>query len=199
MSTQDKLQNKLDLYSLYTSVLKNVLELLQEGNNSYKHRQSYLDSLDECLENEEKHNKRDVIIFILMTIYNERNKCRYHTNDHIAKTFETNIIQDSLKFLWNDYNIQYLLKTMNQLLKIKFESQHFIEHKNTFGCDIEIEIDYEEFTNINKDNIKQVYEKFARYVHLNHFRKKNGGYIFNRAFQLFDDIDSYLFCLFYYY
>ena len=195
-TTEDKLQNDIDIYSLYMSVLKNFLELLQEGNNSYKHPQSYLDSLDEYLENEEKHNKRDVIVFILMSIYNERNKCRIHTNDHIAKTFETNIIQDSLKILWNDCNVEYLLKTMNQLLKIKFEPQHFIEHKNTFGCDIVI--DYEEFTDINKDNIKQVYEKFSSYVHLNRFRKKNGGYIFNRAFQLFDDIDSYLFCLYYY-
>ena len=195
-TTQDKLQNKLDIYSLYMSVLKNVFELLQEGNNSYKHPQFYLDSLDEYLENEEKHNKRDVIVFILMTIYNERRKNRFHTNDHIAKTFETNIIQDSLKILWNDCNIQYLLKTMNKLLTFKFEPQHFIEHKNTFGCDIVV--DYEEFTDINKDNIKQVYERFASYVHLNRFRKKNSGYLLNKTFQLFDDIDSYLFCLFYY-
>ena len=195
-TTQDKLQNDLDIY---TYVLKNFLELLQEGNNSYKHPQSYLDSLDEYLEKEDKHNKhnkRDIIVFILMTIYNERNKCRYHTNDHIAKTFETNIIQDSLRFLWNDCNIQYILKTMNHLLTFKFEPQNFIEHKNTFGCDIVI--DYEEFTDINKDNIKQVYERFASYVHLNHFRKKNSGYLLNKTFQLFDDIDSYLFCLFYY-
>ena len=54
--TRDKLQSKLDIYSSYMSVLKNVFELLQEGNNSYKHPQSYLDSLDEYLEKEEKHN-----------------------------------------------------------------------------------------------------------------------------------------------
>ena len=195
-TTQDKLQNKLDIYSLYMSVLKNFLELLQEGNNSYKHPQFYLDSLDEYLENEEKHNKRDVIVFILMTIYNERNKCRFHTNDPIAKTFETTIIQDSLKFLWNVCNIEYLLKTINHLLTFKFEPQHLIEHKNIFGCDIVV--DYEEFTDINKDNVKQVYEKFASYVHLNRFRKTDREHPLYTTFQLFDDIDSYLFCLFYY-
>ena len=196
--TRDKLQSKLDIYSSYISVLKNVFELLQEGNNSYT--QTYLDTLDDFLEKEERHNKRDVVVFILMTIYNERNKCRLHTNDHIAKTFETNIIQEGLKILWYDCNIQHILDTMNQLLTFKFEPIHFIEYKNTFGCDIVI--DYDEFENIDKDNITQVYERFNRYVRLNNIRIKNnnyfGGYIFNRAFLLFDDIDSYLFCLYYY-
>jgi len=209
---QDKLQHDLDIYSLYTSVLNNFIYLLQEGNNSYEHPQLYLDTLNRYIDSRDEYivkeaghkerNKRDIIIFILKTIYNEGNK--YYTNVPVANIFKTIIIQNSLKILWDDNNIQYLLKKMNHCLKSLIDTNN-VKKCHNLSCDIVV--DYTEFTDINKDNIKQVYEKFTsqyqaykmsvEWTKENRIDKKHifANYLFMAIFDVHDEVDSYLFCL----
>jgi hypothetical protein len=182
--------NIQDTYSLFSTVINNFLKLLRPENNSYKHTDYYITYFNDLLK-EDNISITKCVIFIIMTIYHESLTNRFRTNYKNSRSFEKDIINDAVRILENDINLQYIIKKINNILSSINLENYYDKYEEFFGC--ELLINYDNITEINNDNIKNIYENFHKIKRLVTLFKLNVY-----CNEEINEIDDYLFCLFYY-
>ncbi len=99
----------------FISIREKFVKLLKDGNNSYKYVRQYREKINKYIEEDETILKQ--LLYMLLVIYSEKEKCRFHTNDDIAAKIEKDIITDALKILKEDkYKDQKIIE-INELTK----------------------------------------------------------------------------------
>ena len=181
-----------ELYILFFDVYENFLELIGNTINCYVNSVLYFENIEKMIK-KKKFSIVDCVVFILVSIYNERIKYLNNEKNNVAIELEKIIISKSLFILWNDIIIEEMIEKINIALKFMIEEKYHVINKEKYG--VEIIIDYTELKDINNNNIENVYNNFGNYNHLNNLRKKNSE---EYIFKLFDNYDTYLFCLYYY-
>lgn len=127
-----------------------------------------------------------------MAIYNENLKYRhYMTKDKEFKHTEKEIINELIFILSNDNILDHIIIKINDILSINLE-EHYHKYKEHYGC--ELSINYNIITEINSENIKDIYENFHKIKRLIILSKLEESYDMEEI----NEIDNCLFCLFYY-
>jgi hypothetical protein len=173
-------------HPLFISIRENFVKLLKDGNNSYKYVRQYREKINKYIEEEEPILKQ--LLYMLVTIYSEKEKCRFHTNDDIAAKIERVIIQDALKILKeNNYKEQKIVE-INKILIKEIDEFYFLIYKNKYGLTANINVN--KITEITEENIKDIYTNFYNLRKLLEPTE--------RLNENLKEIDDYLFCLYYF-
>jgi hypothetical protein len=80
----------LNMNQQFTSIREKFVKLLKDGNNSYKYVRQYREKINKYIEEDETILKQ--LLYMLLVIYSEKEKCRFHTNDDIAAKIEKDIM-----------------------------------------------------------------------------------------------------------
>lgn len=183
-----------EMYSLFFNVVNKFLKLLEPQNNSYKNVEYYITYINDLL-NEDNMSITKCTTFMIMTIFHESQKySRYNNNDNnkLVRSFEKDIINDAICILENEHNLQHIIQKINNIL-ISINIENYYEaYKEKFGC--ELCINYDTIYEINYENIKTIYENFHKIKRLTIIMQEDIYY----SVEEINDIDNYLFCLFYY-
>ena len=171
----------------FISIRENFVKLLKDGNNSYKYVRQYREKINKYIE-EDVEPILNQLLYILLTIYSEQTKCRFHTNDDKAEKIEKIIIMDAVKILKEEKYKKQKIVEINEILINKIDDKYFSIYKNKYGLPANINAD--KITEITDKNVKDIYTNFNNIrkllepiEHLNHNLK---------------EIDDYLFCLYYF-
>ena len=151
---------------LFMSIRENFIKLLKDGNNSYKYVRQYREKINKYIGEDSPILKQ--LLYILTTIYSEKEKCRFHTNDDIAAKIEKVIIIDSLKILKED----------------KYKEQKIIEINDTYFSIYKSNLN--KITEITDENVTDIYTNFNNVRNLLEVN------------ECVKEIDDYLFCLYYF-
>jgi len=171
---------------MFISIRENFLKLLKDGNNSYKYVRQYREKINKYIEDEEPILKQ--LLYMLLTIYSEKEKCRFHTNDDIAEKIERVIIPNALKILKEDKYKEQKIEEINKIIAKEIEEFYFLIYKNKYGLPANINVN--QITEITQENIKDIYTNF------NNLRKLLEPT--ERLNENLKEIDDYLFCLYYF-
>ena len=162
-------------HPLFISIRENFIKLLKDGNNSYKYVRHYREKINKYIEDEEDEDEETILqqlLYMLTTIYSEKEKYRSHTNDDIAAKIEKIIIPDALKILKeNKYKEQKI---------IEINEMYFSIYKNNLNM----------ITEITDENVTDIHTNF------NNARKLLEST--QRVNKNLKEIDDYLFCLYYF-
>ena len=178
---------------MFKSIFTQFLKLLLPENNSYKYVQYYREQMNKFIEDIKEDNGIDAyilkqLLFILMIIYEERTKCRYHTNDKIAATIEKEIIPDAIIILKEDKYIEQKIVEINEIVTSEIDEDYFAVFKSTCGFDMIV--NHEAITEITDENVRDIYTNFHNIRKLLELTDS-----FNEKHK---EIDDYLFCLYYF-
>jgi len=173
-------------HPLFISIRENFVKLLKDGNNSYKYVRQYREKINKYIEDEEPILKQ--LLYMLVTIYSEKEKCRFHTNDDIAAKIERVIIQDALKILKEDKYKEQKIVEINEILIKEIDEFYFLIYKNKYGLTANINVN--KITEITEENIKDIYTNFYNLRKLIEPTE--------RLNENLKEIDDYLFCLYYF-
>jgi len=171
---------------LFISIRENFVKLLKDGNNSYKYVRQYREKINKYIEEEEPILKQ--LLYMLVTIYSEKEKCRFHTNDDIAEKIERVIIPDALKILKEDKYKEQKIVEINEILAKEIDEFYFIIYKKKYGLPANININ--QITEITEENIKDIYTNFYNLRKLLEPTE--------RLNENLKELDDYLFCLYYF-
>jgi hypothetical protein len=174
---------------LFISIRKNFVKLLKDGNNSYKYVRQYREQLNKYIE-ENREPILKQLLYMLLVIYREKEKCRFHTNDDIAAKIEKIIIMDAIKILKEEKYKEQKIAEINEIVTKanKIDETYFSIYKTKYGLNADINTD--KIAEITDKNVKDIYTNF------NNIRK-----LLEPIEQLNDNlkqIDDYLFCLYYF-
>jgi hypothetical protein len=180
-----------ELYLLFFITVNKFFKLLQTKNNIYKNTDFYIEHINELL-SEDKLSLTKCSIFIIMAIYNENLSYRSQTTKNKEiKYAEKEIINEFIFILSNDTILVHVIKKINDVLSINLGSYYHI-YENHYSC--ELNINYKPITEINSENIKDIYENFHKIKRLIILSKLEESYDMEEI----NEIDNCLFCLFYY-
>jgi hypothetical protein len=173
-------------HQLFISIRENFLKLLKDGNNSYKYVRQYREKINKYIEDEEPILNQ--LLYMLVTIYSEKEKCRFHTNDDIAAKIEKVIIPDALKILKEDKYKEQKIAEINEIWAKEIDEFYFIIYKNKHG--FQANINMNQITEITDENIKDIYTNFYNVRKLLEPTERQNENL--------KEIDDYLFCLYYF-
>jgi hypothetical protein len=179
-----------ELYLLFFITVNKFLKLLQQQNNIYKGTDFYINHINNLL-SEDKLSISKCSIFIIMAIYNENLCYRHHLINNKNRTIEKEVINEMIFILSNDSVLVHFIKKINDILSINLEN-YYHNYTRHYGC--ELHINYEPITNVNSENIKDIYENFHKIKRLIIISELQETYDMEEI----NEIDNYLFCLFYY-
>ena len=170
---------------LFISIRKNFVILLKDGNNSYKYVRQYREKINKYIE-ENRETILKQLLYMLLAIYSEKEKCRFHTNDDIAAKIERIIIIDAIKILKEDkYKEQKIAEINEILLKTKtIDETHLSIYKNKYGLP----------ANINTDKIEEITDENVKEIYINFITVRK----LLEPSERVKEIDEYLFCLYYF-
>jgi hypothetical protein len=173
-------------HPLFISIRENFVKLLKDGNNSYKYVRQYREKINKYIEDEEPILKQ--LLYMLVTIYSEKEKCRFHTNDDIAEKIERVIIPAALKILKEDNYKEQKIVEINEICAKEIDEFYFLIYKNKNGFPANINMN--QITEITEENIKDIYTNFYNLRKLLEPTE--------RLNENLKEIDDYLFCLYYF-
>jgi hypothetical protein len=142
---------------------------------------------------------------MLLVIYSEKEKCRFHTNDDIAAKIEKDIITDALKILKEDkYKDQKIIE-INELIKTvsvepcaktvsvepcakTIDKSYFLIYERKYGFPANINTN--EITEITDENARDIYTNFNTIKKLLELTEDQN--------EKYKEIEDYLFCLYYF-
>jgi len=179
-----------ELYLLFFITVNKFLKLLQPEITIYKGADYYINHINELMK-EENMSIRKCCIFIIMTIYNENLSYRHYINNNKNRHIEKEIINEIIFILSNDTILVHVINKINNFLSINLENYYHYYSKH-YGS--ELTINYDIITEINNQNIKDIYENFHKLKRLIILSKLQESYDMDEI----HEIDNYLFCLFYY-
>lgn len=172
---------------LFISIRENFIKLLKDGNNSYKYVRQYREKINKYMEEDDESILKQ-LLYILLTIYSEKEKCRFHTNDDIAAKIENVIIPDAIKILKEDKYKEQKIVEINEIIAKEIEEFYFLIYKNKYGLPANINVN--QITEITDENIKDIH------INFNNLRKLLEPT--ERLNENLKEIDDYLFCLYYF-
>jgi hypothetical protein len=178
-----------ELYILFFITVNKFLKLLQNQHDIYKHTDFYIHHINELLK-EDKLSISKCCIFMIMTIYNENLSYRYQNNKK-NRHIEKEIINEIIFILSNDTILVHFIKKINDILSVNLEN-YYHKYEEYYGC--QLNINYNIITEIKSENIKDIYENFHKTKRLIMLSNLQETY----DMEDIDEIDNYLFCLFYY-
>ena len=160
---------------MFKSILIRFLKLLEPENNSYKYVQYYREKMNKFIEEDEdneiwkyKHaiSACDAIdatilkqlLYMLMSIYEEKSKCRYHINDKTAATIEKGIIIDAINILKENKYISQKIVEINEIVTMEIDEEYFEIFKSKCGFDMIV--NHAAITEITDENLLNVYQNF---------------------------------------
>ena len=151
---------------MFKSILIRFLKLLEPENNSYKYVQYYREKMNKFIEEDNEEDKEEEIdasilkqlLYMLMSIYEEKSKCRYHTNDKIAATIEKGIIPDAINILKEDKYIRQKIVEINEIVAKEIDEEYFEIFKSRCGFDMIV--NHAAITEITDENLLNVYQNF---------------------------------------
>lgn len=173
-------------HPLFISIRENFVKLLKDGNNSYKYVRQYREKINKYIEEDEPILKQ--LLYMLLTIYSEKEKCRFHTNDDIAAKIENVIIPDAIKILKEDKYKEQKIVEINEMLEKKIDEFYFLIYKNKYGLS----------ANINVNQITEITDKNIKDIHINFNNLRKLLEPTERLNEKLKEIDDYLFCLYYF-
>lgn len=175
---------------MFISIRENFVKLLKDGNNSYKYVRQYREKINKYMEEDETNDSTILkqLIYMLLVIYSEKEKCRFHTNDDIAAKIEKVIVADAIKILKEDKYKQQKIVEINEIVTNKKDNFYFYIYKNKYGIPANINTD--KITEITDENVKDIY------INLNIVKKLLEPT--ERLNENLKQIDDYLFCLYYF-
>jgi hypothetical protein len=166
---------------MFISIRENFIKLLKDGNNSYKYVRQYREKINKYIE-ENREPILKQLLYMLLVIYSEKEKCRFHTNDDIAAKIENVIIIDAIKILKEDKYKEQKIAEINET--------HFSIYKNKNKYGLPTNINTNKIEEITDDNVKEIYINFiAVRKLLEPIERQNDKH---------KEIDDYLFCLYYF-
>ena len=172
----------------FVSIRENFVKLLKDGNNSYKYVRQYREKINKYIKEEDDKFILQQLLYMLTTIYSEKEKCRFHTNDDIAAKIEIEIIIEALKILKEDKYKEQKIVEINEILTKEIDEFYFIIYKKKNGFPANINTN--KITEITDENIKDVYVNFYNVRKLLEPTE--------RLNENLKQIDDYLFCLYYF-
>jgi hypothetical protein len=199
-------------HPLFISIRENFVKLLKDGNNSYKYVRQYREKINKYIEEDETILKQ--LLYMLLVIYSEKEKCRFHTNDDIAAKIEKDIITDALKILKEDkYKDQKIIE-INELAKTvsvepcaktvsvepcaktvsvepcakTIDKSYFLIYERKYGFPANINTN--EITEITDENARDIYTNFNTIKKLLELTEDQN--------EKYKEIYDYLFCLYYF-
>jgi hypothetical protein len=176
---------------MFISIRDNFVKLLKDGNNSYKYVRQYREKINKYIKEEDEENDETILqqlLYMLVTIYSEKEKCRFHTNDDIAAKIEKTIITDALKILKEDKYKQQNIVEINKILTKEIDEFYFIIYKNKNGFPANVNTN--KITEITDENINDIYTNFYNVRKLLEPTE--------RLNEKHKEIDDYLFSLYYF-
>ena len=154
--------------------IKVMMKMSKEGINKYIQEETT--NKDETVLNQ--------LLYMLLIIYSETEKCRFHTNDDIAAKIEKVIIADAIKILKEDKYKEQKISEINKILTMDIDENKFSKYMSKYG--LRISVDTNEIREITDDNIKDIYTNFSN------IRK-----ILECKNDIYKEIEDYLFCLYF--
>lgn len=182
---------------LFISIRKNFIKLLKDGNNSYKYVRQHREKINKYIEND---NKSDATILkqllcMLLIIYTEKEKCRFHTNDDIAEKIEKVIIIDALKILKEDKYKEQKIAEINEIVTKALDpcvneinKRHFSIYNSKYGLPLNITMN--KITEITDENITDIHTNFNNLKKILELTENQN--------EKHKEIDDYLFCLYHF-
>jgi hypothetical protein len=161
---------------LFISIRENFVKLLKDGNNSYKYVRQYREKINKYIEDDNE-TILNQLLYMLLTIYSEREKCRFHTNDDIAAKIEKVIIIDAIKILKEDKYKEQKIIEINEIV-----ANTVSIYKSNYRLPANINT----ITEITDENINDIHTNFNNVRKLLEVNEKH------------KEIDDYLFCLYYF-
>ena len=183
----------------FLSIRKRFVTLLEEGNNSYKYVKYYRLQINKYI-NEDEENELfnhiqlsdarilQQLLYMMMMIYSEKGKTRYHSNDEIAGNLERDIYVDIIKILKEDKYMGQKIVEINEIVTTEIPEIYFVIHEKHYGYRMNVNTDA--ITEITDENVEQVYTNFhCVKIILEPSKRLNEKY---------KEIEDYLFCLYYF-
>ena len=193
--------------NMFQEIRNTCLTLFEDGNNSYKYIRHYREELNNYISSKDicDLNEADIseqLLFILMIIFIEKTKTRYHSNDIVALEYEKIIIVNALTILRQDNYKQQRVAEINKLLTDKTYEDYFSLHEKKFGYKTSINLELiTDFTDDNASNIYTNMNVIKKLFELNASVDENRfsqNYVKTYDVKMINQLYDYCFCLYYF-
>ena len=184
-------------HQMFLSIRERFVTLLEAGNNSYKYVRYYRLQINKFINEDEENDLLNYVqlsdarilqqlLYMMMSIYAEIGKCRYHSNDAIASPLEKDINADAIKILKEDKYKDQKIVEINEIITREIDESDFVAYEKQYGYRLSINMDA--ITEITNENVEQVYTNFHCV--------KSILIPMQRLNEKYKEIEDYLFCLY---
>jgi hypothetical protein len=192
---------------MFQEIRNTCLTLFEDGKNSYKYIKHYREELNKYICSKEicDLSEADILeqlLFILMIIYIEKTKTRYHSNDIIALEYEKIIIVNALTILRQVNYKQQKVAEINKLLTDKTYEDYLSLHEKIFGYKTSIGLEL--ITDFTEDNVSHIYTNMnmiKKLFELNASVDENRfsqNYVSTYDVKMINQLYDYCFCLYFF-
>ena len=181
----------------FLSIRKRFVTLLEPENNSYKYARYYRLQINKYINEDEENELLNYVqisdarilqqlLYMMIVIYTEIGKCRYHSNDAIAKILEKDINADIVKILKEDKYKDQKIVEINEIITKEIDEIYFVVYEKQYGYRPSVNADA--ITEITNENVEDIYTNFQRVKRIQEPNEKHKH----------KEIEDYLFCLYYF-
>lgn len=183
---------------MFLSIRQRFVTLLEASNNSHKNVKYYTEEINKYIEEDEENNLLNHVqlsdarilkqlLYMMMVIYAEKGKTRYHSNDEIASLLEKDINADAIKILKEDKYKEPKIVEINEIITREIDESKFVAHEKQYGYRMSVNSDA--ISEITNENVEHVYTNFHCVTIILKPMK--------RLKEKYKEIEDYLFCLYY--
>ena len=183
---------------MFLSIRQRFVTLLEASNNSYKYVKYYTEEINKYIEEDEENNLLNhlqlsdarilkQLLYMMMVIYAEKRKTRYHSNDEIASLLEKDINADAIKILKEDKYKEPKIVEINEIITREIDESKFVAHEKQYGYRM----------SVNSDAISEITNENVEYVYTNFHCITIILKPMERLKEKYKEIEDYLFCLYY--
>ena len=183
---------------MFLSIRQRFVTLLEASNNSYKYVKYYTEEINKYIEEDEENNLLNHVqlsdarilkqlLYMMIVIYTEKGKTRYHSNDEIASHLEKDINADAITILKEDKYKNEKIVEINKIITREIDESNFVAHEKQYGYRMSVTSDA--ISEITNENVEQVYTNFHCVTRILEPTER-----LNKKYK---EIEDYLFCLYY--
>jgi hypothetical protein len=186
-------------HQMFLSIRERFVTLLETENNSYKYVRYYRLQINKFINEDEENDLLNHVqlsdarilhqlLYMMMSIYAEIGKTRYHSNDSIALILEKDINADIIKILKEAKYKDQKIVEINEIITRDIDETYFEIYKSQYGYRPSINADV--VMEITNENVEQVYTNFHCVKRILEPTE--------RLNEKHKEIEDYLFCLYYF-